>query len=52
MRKRDGIDIMYGLATVPVILFLVNGILLRHPALIAASLIFGVCHLTIVRENS
>jgi hypothetical protein len=53
MRKRDGrIGMMYGLAAVPVILFLMNGILLRHPALIAVSLIFGVCHLTIVRENS
>jgi hypothetical protein len=51
IKRDDRIGIMYGLAIVPVILFLMNGILLRHPALIAASLIFGVCHLTIVREK-
>jgi hypothetical protein len=51
IKRDDRIGIMYGLAIVPVILFLMNGILLRHPALIAASLIFGVCHLMIVREK-
>ena len=42
---------LYGLAIVPVILFLMNGILLRHYALIAASLLFGACHLMVVQEN-
>lgn len=44
--------ILYGLAIVPVILFLLNGILLRHPALVATSVIFGVFHLAIVKENA
>lgn len=34
-----------------IFLFLMNGILLQHPALIVASLIFGAFHLMIVREN-
>ena len=46
-----GTGILYGLAIVPTILFLLNGILLRHPALTAASLIFGISHFQIVREN-
>ncbi|MCM1188990.1 MAG: hypothetical protein NC541_06800 [bacterium] len=46
-----GVSILYGLATVPVLLFLLNGILLRHFALIAAALFFGVFHLAVVREN-
>ena len=50
-KRRGSIGTLYGLAIVPVILFLMNGILLRHYALIAASLLFGVCHLMIVREN-
>lgn len=53
MKKRNGsTSILYGLATVPVILFLVNGLLLCHPALIIVSLIFGGCHLMIVHENA
>jgi hypothetical protein len=52
VKKREGsICILYGLAIVPVILFLMNGILLRHIALILVSLMFGVCHLMIVWEN-
>ena len=43
--------VLYGLAMVPVVLFLLNGILLQHPALIAAALIFGIFHAAIVREN-
>lgn len=52
MKKTSGgTGILYGLAIVPAILFLLNGILLRHPALIIVSLIFGVFHLAVVREN-
>lgn len=43
--------IFYGLAVIPAVLFLLNGILLRHPALIAAALIFGFFHLATVKEN-
>ncbi len=50
-KSAGGAGILYGLAIVPVILFLLNGILLRHPALVAASLIFGAFHLAIVKEN-
>lgn len=46
-----GVSILYGLAIIPVILFLLNGILLRHPALVVASLIFGAFHIAIVKEN-
>ena len=53
MKKEKGKrGILYGLAMIPVILFLMNGILLRHPVLIAASLIFGVFHCVVVRENT
>ena len=53
VKKADGkVGILYGLAIIPVALFLMNGILLRHPALVAVSLIFGVSHLLIVRENA
>ena len=51
-RKAGGAaGVLYGLAIVPVLLFLINGVLLRHPALIVAALLFGVCHGIIVREN-
>lgn len=50
-KRRGGISTLYGLGIIPVVLFLMNGILLRHYALIAASLLFGACHLMIVREN-
>lgn len=43
--------ISYGLAITPTGLFLLNGILLQHPALIVVSLIFGIFHIRIVREN-
>ena len=39
------------LAFVPAVLFLLNGILLRQPALVAASLVFGIFHFLIVKEN-
>lgn len=50
-RSQDRVGILYGLAIVPVLLFLMNGILLHHPALVIASLIFGTFHLVIVKEN-
>lgn len=50
-KVHGGAGILYGLAIVPVVLFLMNGILLRHPALVAASLVFGVFHFIIVKEN-
>lgn len=50
-KSNGGVGVFYGLAVVPVVLFLLNGILLRNPALIAASLIFGIFHLKIVKEN-
>lgn len=43
-KRRGGISTLYGLAIIPVVLFLMNGVLLRHYSLIAASLLFGVCH--------
>lgn len=50
-KPAGGVGILYGLAIVPGILFLLNGVLLRHPALTAASLIFGAFHFAVVREN-
>lgn len=50
-KANGGAGILYGLAIVPGILFLLNGILLRHPALIAVSLVFGIFHFIIVKEN-
>ena len=50
-KAKGSIGILYGLAIVPVILFLLNGILLQHPALIVTSLVFGTCHFIIVKEN-
>lgn len=50
-KPAGGVSVLYGLAIIPVILFLLNGILLRHPALVVASLIFGAFHIAIVKEN-
>lgn len=50
--RNDNKKILYGLAIVPAILFLVNGILLRHIALIVCALIFCVFHLFITKENA
>ena len=50
-KANGGAGVLYGLAIVPAVLFLLNGVLLRHPMLIAAALLFGVCHGIIVREN-
>ena len=51
-KRRGGTAVLYGLAVVPVCLFLMNGVLLRHWALAAAALLFGVCHIFIVHENA
>lgn len=50
-KRRGSTGTLYGLAVVPVLLFLINGILLRHYALIASALLFALCHVMIVREN-
>lgn len=50
-KASGGVWILYGLAVIPAFLFLMNGILLRHLALVLASLVFGVSHFIIVREN-
>lgn len=49
-RAKRGGAVLYGLALVPALLFLLVGVLLRHPALGGAALLFGVCHTLIVRE--
>lgn len=52
VKKASGkAGILYALAIVPMILFLLNGILLRHPALGIAAFVFGVFHFIIVKEN-
>ena len=50
-KANSGALVFYGLALVPAVLFLLNGILLRHPALTVASLVFGIFHFLIVKEN-
>lgn len=50
-KANGGAAVLYGLAIVPAVLFFLNGVLLRHPALVAASLIFWVFHFLIVKEN-
>lgn len=51
IKAKGGRGVLYALAIVPAVLFLLNGILLRHPALVAASLVFGISHFLIVKEN-
>lgn len=51
MKAKGSVGILYGLAILPPVLFLVNGILLRHPALVIAALVFGAFHFIIVKEN-
>ncbi len=51
-KSKGGAGVLYGLAIVPVVLFLLNGILLRHFALMVASFVFGICHFMIVKENA
>ena len=47
--KRGG-AVLYGLAVVPALLFLCCGVLLRHWALAAAAILFGIFHTLIVQE--
>ncbi len=52
VKKTNGkVFVFYGLALVPAVLFLLNGIILRHPALVVTSLVFGIFHFLIVKEN-
>lgn len=50
-KANGGANVLYGLAIIPVALFLLNGILLQHPVLVATSLVFGVSHFIVVKEN-
>lgn len=50
-KRRGSKTVLYGLALVPVCLFLANGVLLSHWALAAFALLFGAAHLWIVCEN-
>lgn len=50
-KAAHGAKVLYGLAAVPPVLFLMNGVLLGHALLVIASLIFGVSHVAIVNEN-
>ncbi len=50
-KAKRGSDVLFGLAILPALLFLSCGVLLRHPALICAALLFGVSHTLIVRES-
>ncbi len=50
-KANGGVLVLYGLAFVPAVLFLLNGILFRHPALAVAAVVFGICHFLIVKEN-
>ena len=50
-QTKKGGWVLYGLAVVPALLFLCCGVLLRHWALVAAAVLFGVSHTLIVRET-
>lgn len=43
--------VLLGLAAIPVLLFLANGVLLQHWLLLGAAVLFGTCHLWIVTEH-
>ena len=51
MKPHTGDGTLYALAILPTALFLVNGFVLLHPALIVSAAIFGYAHITILREN-
>lgn len=51
-KANGGVGVLYGLAIIPIVLFLMNGFLLWHPALVVVSLVFGVSHFIIVKENA
>lgn len=50
-KAKGGVSILYGLTIVPIVLFLLNGVLLRHLALVIVALVFGAFHFVIVKEN-
>ena len=50
-RAKGGKTVLKGLALVPPLLFLTDGILLRHPLLVLFALLFGVSHFLILLEN-
>lgn len=52
IKSRAGRPALYGLAILPAALFLLSGVLLRHPLLIVFSLIFGAAHFAVTRENA
>ena len=51
LKRRAGTAVLYGLAVVPAVLLLLNGLLLRHWLLAACALLFGAAHLAVVCEN-
>ena len=51
-KTKRGSRVLYGLAIVPAVLFLVCGLLLRHWALVGVAVLFGVCHTLIVHETT
>ncbi|MCI5648726.1 MAG: hypothetical protein MR332_04725 [Fusicatenibacter sp.] len=49
--KRQTAQKAMALAVIPVCIFLMSGILLRHYLLVAAALVFGAGHIYVTREN-
>lgn len=52
IKTKSGRVVLFGLAIIPVCLFLINGILLQHILLILFAFIFGIFHIIIVYENA
>ncbi len=52
LKKKDSKILLYLLAVLPVCLFVINGILLRHMLLLVVAVLFGIFHLWIVCENT
>lgn len=50
--RRKSKTVLFGLALVPAVLFLCCAVLLRHPALAAFAVLFGVSHFAITAENT
>lgn len=51
LKKQDSKILLLLLAILPVCLFVLNGILLRHLLLVVVAVLFGIFHLWIVWEN-
>lgn len=51
LKRTESPIVLYGLAVIPAMLFVANGILLQHWLLLGAGLLFGTCHLWIVAEH-